>query len=106
MQTNLPQHLDYKVEVLSLYEPIKIDINNFYIKKAEAVLRSVFSQSVFYKYSWSGLAIVQLLEKIVATKFVFVPLVNEDSNAHGVDENFDIELIKKWFQFSYAFLIK
>jgi hypothetical protein len=34
-----------------MYEPIKIDMNNFYIKKAESVLQQVFSLAVFYKYS-------------------------------------------------------
>jgi hypothetical protein len=35
--------------------------------------------------------------------FVLVPLANEDANVHGVNENLDIALIEKWFQFSHAF---
>jgi hypothetical protein len=81
-------------------------MNNFYIKKAESVLQQVFSLAVFYKYSWWGLPIVEILERVVNTKPVLIPLVNEDCNAHGVNENFDIDLIEKWFQFSYEFFKK
>jgi hypothetical protein len=34
-----------------MYEPVKIDMNNFYIKKAETVLQQIFESPVFYKYS-------------------------------------------------------
>jgi acetylornithine deacetylase/succinyl-diaminopimelate desuccinylase-like protein len=81
-------------------------MNNFYIKKAETVLQQIFESPVFYKYSWDGLPIVEILERVVNTKPVLIPLVNEDCNAHGVNENFDIDLIEKWFQFSYEFLKK
>jgi acetylornithine deacetylase/succinyl-diaminopimelate desuccinylase-like protein len=35
-----------------------------------------------------------------------IPLSNEDANPHGVNENMDIEMIEKWFQFSYEFFRK
>jgi hypothetical protein len=35
-----------------------------------------------------------------------IPLANEDCNPHGVDENFDIDLIEKWFDFAHEFLRK
>gem|GEM_PF-982783 len=78
-----------------MYEAVKIDTNNFYIKKAETVLQQVFGQQVFYKYSGGGLPIVDVLDRVLSTKPVLIPLVNEDCNAHGVNENFDIELIEK-----------
>jgi hypothetical protein len=51
LQITLPQYVDYELDVSAMYEPVKIDINNFYIKKAESVLQQIFGQSVFYKYS-------------------------------------------------------
>jgi len=95
LQTTLPAYLDYELEVGSMFEAVKIDTSNFYIKKAETVLQQVFDQPVFYKYSGGGLPIVDVLERILNTKPVLIPLVNEDCNAHGVDENFDIDLIEK-----------
>ncbi len=106
LQTTLPEYITYDLNILSLYEPIKIDSNNFYIKKAEAVLSSVFSQTVFYKYSWAGSPIVEVVERIINAKPVLIPFTNQDCNVHGVNENFDIELIEKWFQFSYEFFKK
>ncbi len=104
LQTTLPEYLDYELDVGDMYEAVKIDTNNFYIKKAEAVLHQVFGQPVFYKYSWGGLPIVDVLERALNIKPVLVPLVNEDCNAHGVNENFAIDLIEKWFQFAYWFM--
>lgn len=106
LQTTLPDYLEYELDVWSMYEPVKIDMNNFYIKKAESVLQQIFDKQVFYKYSWGGLPIVEILERVVNTKPVLIPLVNEDCNAHGVNENFAIDLIEKWFQFSYEFFKK
>jgi hypothetical protein len=37
---------------------------------------------------------------------VMVPLANEDCNPHGVNENMDIALIEKWFDFAHDFLRK
>jgi len=104
LQTTLPEYLEYELEIGTVYEAVKIDTNNFYIKKAETVLQQVFGQQVFYKYSGGGLPIVDVLDRVLSTKPVLIPLVNEDCNAHGVNENFDIELIEKWFQFAYGFM--
>lgn len=106
LQTTLPQYVDYELDVWPVYEPVKIETNNFYIKKAETVLQQVFGQPVFYKYSWWWLPIVDILDRVLGMKSVLVPLVNEDCSTHGVNENFDIELIEKWFQFAYEFFKK
>lgn len=106
LQTTLPNYIDYELEIWAMYEPVKIDIDHFTIKKAEAVLQQVFWQSVFYKYSWGGLPMIDILSRVLGIKPVLIPLVNEDCNAHGVNENFDIDLIKKWFQFAYEFFKK
>lgn len=104
LQTTLPGYLDYELELGEMFEPVKIDMNNFYIKKAETVLEQIFDMPVFYKYSWGGVPIVDVLDRILSIQPVLIPLVNEDCNAHGVNENFDIDLIEKWFQFAYAFM--
>lgn len=106
LQTTLPHYIDYELDVDAMYDPVKVDINHFTIKKAEAVLQQIFWKPVFYKYSWWWLPIVDVLESVLNTKPVLIPLVNEDCNAHGVNENFDIDLIEKWFQFAYEFFKK
>lgn len=95
LQTTLPEYVEYELEIGSMYEPVKIDTNNFYIKKAESVLQQVFDKPIFYKYSGGGLPMVDILDRVLGIKPVLIPLVNEDCNAHGVNENFDIELIEK-----------
>ncbi len=104
LQTSLPNYLDYELEIGDTYNAVKVDVNNFYVKKAATVLQSVFGQPVFYKYSWGGLPMVDILDRVLGIKPVLIPLVNEDCNAHGVNENMDISLIEKWFQFAYGFI--
>ena len=106
LKTTVPMYVDYSLDIWDTYEPVKVDMNNFYIKKAELALQKVFGQPVFYKYSWGGLPIVDILERVLNTKAVLIPLVNQDCNAHGIDENFDIDLIEKWFNFAYEFFKK
>jgi hypothetical protein len=51
LQTTLPEYVEYDLEIGDMYNPVKIDTNNFFIKKAETVLQQVFGQPVLYKYS-------------------------------------------------------
>ncbi len=106
LQTTLPSYVAYELEIDAMYEPVKIDMNNLYVKKAEIVLEQIFSKKVFYKYSWGWLPIVDMLDKVLWIKSVLVPLANEDCGAHGHNENFDNYLIEKWFQFAYEFFKK
>ncbi len=106
LQTTLPPYVEYELDVWSVYEPVKIDTNNFYIKKAESVLQHIFGQPVFHTYAWGWLPVVDILARVLWIKSVVVPLVNQDCNTHGINENFDVELIEKWFQFAYEFLKK
>lgn len=103
LQTVLPAYVEYDLTVGDMYEPVKIQADTPYIKRAEDVLQRVFAKPVIYKYSWWGLPIVDTMQKIIRAYPVLIPLVNEDCNAHGVNENFDIDLIEKGFQFSHDF---
>jgi hypothetical protein len=73
------------------------------VSKAKDIQKDIHGSHPFHNYSWGGLPIVKLFSDILWFKNVLVPLANDDCNIHGVNENFDISLIKKWFEFSRRF---
>ncbi|MEI8092527.1 MAG: hypothetical protein WCG98_10680 [bacterium] len=47
--------------------------------------------------------IVNLFADMLGTENLLIPLSNEDCNIHGVNENMDIALIERGFEFSRNF---
>lgn len=99
----IPPYTKYTIAIADAYEPIKVNLTTPYVKKAERILQALYDQKVHYAFQGGWLPIVSLLHQELQLPFVLVPLTNEDANIHGVNENFDIALIEKWFQFSHAF---
>lgn len=106
IQTTLPPYVEYEIILWDMYEPVKLSTTNTYIKKAATILEHLFGTPVVYMYSGWWLPLVEAMEKIVHACPVLVPLANEDCNSSGVNENFTIALIEKWFQFSYSFFAR
>jgi acetylornithine deacetylase/succinyl-diaminopimelate desuccinylase-like protein len=103
LKTIMPPYVKYTFAVRSAYEAMKIKTTAPHIKKAERILQTLYDQKVHYIYAGNGQPILSLLHQELQLPFVLVPLVNEDSNVHGVNENFDVGLIEKGMQFSHAF---
>ena len=99
----IPPYASYSLAIADAFEPVKINIQTPFVKKAERILEALYDQKVHHMYSGCWLPIVSHLYQELQLPFVLVPLANEDANIHGVNENLDIALIEKWFQFSHAF---
>ena len=99
----VPPYANYELTVSQTLEPVKISITTPFVKKAERILEALYDEKVHYAYAGSSLPIVSLLHHELQLPCVLVPLANKDANIHGVNENFDIALIEKWFKFSHAF---
>lgn len=99
----VPPYASYSLTIADAFEPVKVNMQTPFAKKAERILEALYDQKVHYVYAGGWLPIVSLLHQELQLPFVLVPLANEDANVHGVNENLDIALIEKWFQFSHAF---
>jgi len=106
VKMTLPDYVDYEITIYDKAAPSKVALTSKYHRKAEKILQALRDKEVFYKYSWGTLPIVNLFTDILETEVVLIPFANEDCNPHGVDENFDIDSIEKWFDFAYEFLRK
>lgn len=83
---------------------ITLSGNDNYTNTAKKILQEVFKEEVVYDYNGGSLPIVVSFVKVLTTPVVMIPLANEDCNMHGVNENFDLQILEKAITFSYKFL--
>ncbi len=106
VKDNTPDYVNLKIFFDPSTNPIKLNLENYYIKKAYDILEKVYGKKPIYTRSWWSLPIIWVFQQYVCSKILSIPLANQDCNMHGVNENFDIELIEKWLEFSYKFFAK
>lgn len=104
--SNIPDYVSYDMIVEDLHEAIKIDIYNPYVEKVKHILKHVYWKDLIYSYSWWWSPVVKYFTDILWITNILVPFANDDCNMHSVNENFDISLIQKAFDFSKIFLGK
>ena len=104
VEQNTPSYVDFSLDCNAFHEPIKIDSESPNVKKVEQVLQKVYATHVNRKFVGGAIPVVVDFKNAFNIDSILVPLCNEDCNMHGVDENFDIELIKKGLEFSMEFL--
>jgi acetylornithine deacetylase/succinyl-diaminopimelate desuccinylase-like protein len=98
-----PDYVDYTIERTNGYEPVKADIQKAKVKEIEKELEKAFGKEVIYKPVGGGIPIINTFQKVLKTDVISVSLGNEDCNMHGVNENFNIDILKKGLEFSYNF---
>jgi len=91
------------IEIQSKNDPIKIDITSPIHKKAIEMLKNVYGKEVLIDYCGATLPIVVDIKKVFGADPVLISLANDDCNMHGVNENYNINLIKKGLEFSTKF---
>lgn len=99
----VPPYVEYEYILGDVADPVKVDLTHPIIKKAQTILESITQKPVIYKYAGGSLPIVDLLDKEFQVPMILLPLVNEDCNAHWVNENLDIALLERWMLFSSTF---
>lgn len=100
-----PPYASFEFEQESVSEPIKLDVHSQKAKEIKKILEDVYGEEVAIKNVGGSIPIVASF-KNQGMNVISVSLANEDCNMHGVDENFNIELINKGLQFSERFFGK
>lgn len=100
---NTPNYVDFEILPLEGVEAVKIDIENNYYESIRERLERVFDNKVLNYYVGGTLPIIKYLQDELKIPIFSVPLGNNDSNMHGVDENLDIILVEKGINFSSEF---
>jgi acetylornithine deacetylase/succinyl-diaminopimelate desuccinylase-like protein len=103
VKKNTPNYVEYKLSYKGIHSPIKVSTDNMYVKKAEEILSSVYKTNVNKRNVGGALPIVADIKNVLKVDTLLAPLVNEDCNMHGVNENYDLSLAKKGLEFSLKF---
>lgn len=101
---NQTKYAEIKIVDKSAYiEPIKIDITSETHVKAMKLLEDVYGHEVLVDYCGATLPVVVDIYDTFGVAPVLISLGNDDCNMHGINENYDIGLIKKGLEFSSRF---
>lgn len=106
VKSELPEYVDYELDVADPYDGVKLDLDNQYIELAEDYLNKAFNKKVLKKFCGGGLPIVTLFDEILGVPQVLAPLGNEDCNMHAVGENYRTDVLEKALKFSEMFWSK
>lgn len=99
---NTPEYATTElIEMQSNNEPIKVNINSDMHKRTIQLLEEVYGDKVLIDYCGATLPVVIDIKRVFGADPVLISLANDDCNMHGVNENYDIELLKKGLEFSY-----
>lgn len=101
---NVPDYVEYSLLAGGFHEPIKVDSNNKFYEEAKKVLERVYGRRINKKFVGGAIPVVADFKNAFGTDTLLVPLCNEDCNMHGINENFDIDLVKKGLEFSREML--
>ena len=104
VKANTPSYIKYKLVFSGPHNPVRLNTNNKFLISAEKVLTAVYKTKVNRRNVGGAIPFVGDVKRILGVDALLIPLVNEDCNMHGTDENFDIDLIKKGLNFSQKFL--
>jgi acetylornithine deacetylase/succinyl-diaminopimelate desuccinylase-like protein len=104
VKENTPNYVECKLSFGGLHKPIKVDTKNPYISLVEKILTDVYKSNVNRKNVGGAIPFVGDVKETLGIDTLLIPFCNEDCNMHGVDENFDVDLIKKALSFSNKFM--
>ena len=98
-----PDYVDLTITHHSQSNGVFIETDNEYIKTAEKMLEEVFHKKPLQMYIGAIIPIVKHLKDSINIPALIISLANEDCAMHAVNENFDIEVLKKGIEFSKKF---
>ena len=102
-----PKYLDLQFEFPEgsegSVEAVQVDINNRFVNKAKDLLTKVYKQKVLITHHGATLPMMSSLDKVIRKPIVDIPLVNEDCNMHGANENYEIGHLQTALAFSEQF---
>ncbi len=106
VKNNVPNYVNYELSFDKCNKAIKLNNENIFYEKAKTILEKVYKNKLINLYSWWSLPIIGVFQEHITNNILSIPLANQDCNMHWINENFNTDLIDKWFEFSYNFFKK
>ncbi len=104
VEEHTPDYADVEIhDVSDMTEPTRVNLNSAIHRETVKFLEKVYGEKVLIDFCGATIPIVADFQRILGVDPLLVSLGNDDCNMHGVNENFDIGLVKKGLQFSREF---
>lgn len=98
-----PSYVDLTFEYEDFNKAITLEHPKEEIDKIRDLLEKSFKKESFLKYCGGSIPVVEDMQRIFKVNPFLISLGNDDCQMHGIDENFDIDLIKSSLDFSYNY---
>lgn len=99
----VPSYAEGQVIIDEMAPPVKLQHPSEELNLMRQRLESIYGHRALLGNSGGGIPIVEQFQRILKVNPWLVDLANDDCNMHGVNENFDLDLIQKGLQFSCSF---
>jgi len=96
----IPEYVEYSLDFHEGAEPITLDTDNEFAQKAEQIAAEVYGVNCYKKFCGAIVPVSGIFKDVLKAPVISLGLGNEDCNMHGVNENFEIDLIKKGLNLS------
>lgn len=96
---NISNYVDYQLDYSWLADAVKINLQNQFVESAEWILQSIYWKKILQISSGFSFPIAKYIQEKITKNILNIPMVNDNCNLNSHSENFDIELIEKWFNF-------
>lgn len=100
---NTPEYVDVTFEESPTFDPVKIDTKDPIFSEVRKDLEETYGKKLIFRYCGASIPVVVDFKSVLKKPILSVGFAGEDSNAHGVGENFRIDHIKKALKFSHKF---
>jgi acetylornithine deacetylase/succinyl-diaminopimelate desuccinylase-like protein len=104
IKANLPDYVRFQWQIVSVGKGSNLSLNPELKQELENKLKKIYQRKVLYKHVGGSLPIITDFKEILNIPILSLPLANEDSNMHGVGENFRIDYLIKAFKTSKQLL--
>ena len=101
---NTPAYIDYDLTVDKLTYPVKVNVTDPEILKIMAFQEKVYGVKPVIKNVGGGIPVVADFKNVLGIDAFLISLGNNDCNMHGVEENFNIDLVTKGLELSELML--
>jgi len=103
VKDNTPDYVEFTLEKDSSWPAIRMNTSTEKFKEVVKLLEKTYGDEVVFKYVGGSIPVISDFKDVLGKDVISVSMANEDCNMHGIDENFDISLVKKGLSFSNAF---
>ncbi len=101
---HVPEYIDYELKIDKLSYPVKVNVSDPEILKIMEYQEQVYGVKPVIKNVGGGIPVVADFKNVLGIDAFLISLGNNDCNMHGVDENFNLDLIKKGLELSELIL--